>query len=251
MAGWLYRTALHLALDQLKKRRRRDRYESLAPPPNPLHTPEERFALEETRERVRRTLAALKPAQASLLILRGEGYTLAEIAALLDLHAPSVGTFLARADQAFRKEYVSRYGSLNTAELRQWVAERIAALDPPADYRPDADPALVQMHDRIRTHLWTPAWWRRAGIAAAVLAGVVLLFSTGRVAAQLWQMLLVHRVAVIKVNPWRREFLRRRSMCSARSSRPFRRAMSRMPPGACITSRACRMPGCSAASRLS
>lgn len=112
LAGWLYRTALHLALDQLKERRRRTRYESLAPPPNPLQSPEESFQLSERRERVRLTLAALKPAHASLLILRGEGYTLAEIAALLNLHPPSVGTFLARADQAFRKEYLSRYGPL-------------------------------------------------------------------------------------------------------------------------------------------
>jgi DNA-directed RNA polymerase specialized sigma24 family protein len=61
---------------------------------------------------VRLVLAALKPEQAALLVLRSEGYSLSEMASILKLNAGSVGTFLARADLAFRKEYVTRYGEL-------------------------------------------------------------------------------------------------------------------------------------------
>jgi RNA polymerase sigma-70 factor (ECF subfamily) len=110
LAGWLHRTALRLALDHLKKRRRRAHYEAQSHPPGPVETPEEALALRERAARVREVLAALKPAQAELLVLRSEGYSLAEIAALLSLNPNSVGTFLGRADAAFRKEYEGRYG---------------------------------------------------------------------------------------------------------------------------------------------
>jgi len=42
--------------------------------------------------------------------LRSEGYSLSEMASLLYLNPSSVGTLLTRADMAFRKEYVNRYG---------------------------------------------------------------------------------------------------------------------------------------------
>jgi RNA polymerase sigma-70 factor (ECF subfamily) len=64
----------------------------------------------ERRERVRAVLAALRADYAALLVLRSEGYRLNELAAYLNLNPNSVGTFLARADAAFRKEYVNRYG---------------------------------------------------------------------------------------------------------------------------------------------
>jgi RNA polymerase sigma-70 factor (ECF subfamily) len=110
IAGWLYRTALRLALDNLKKRRRRTHYESLAPVPGVLPGPEEALEQREQRMRIRQVLAALKPDHAALLVLRSEGYSLAEMASLLHLNPNSIGTFLARADAACRKEYVKRYG---------------------------------------------------------------------------------------------------------------------------------------------
>ena len=108
--GWLYRTGLRLALDQLKRESRRARYESLArffsatPPPD--------LALQQSdeRRRVRTVLALLPRRDAELLVLRSEGLTQAEIAAALDLHQPSVGTLLARAQSAFRREFERRYG---------------------------------------------------------------------------------------------------------------------------------------------
>ncbi|HLJ46657.1 MAG TPA: sigma-70 family RNA polymerase sigma factor [Bryobacteraceae bacterium] len=110
LAGWLYRTGLRLALDNLKKRKRRAHYEAQAPSLDSVHDPHEVLERVERRTRVRDVLAALKTEQSALLILRSEGYTLGEIASILSLHHGSVGTLLARADQSFRKEYVKRYG---------------------------------------------------------------------------------------------------------------------------------------------
>jgi RNA polymerase sigma-70 factor (ECF subfamily) len=108
--GWLYRTGLRLALDHVKREGRRARYEALASFFGFTATPEQTLQQIEERERVRQALTALKPEQVALLTLRGEGYRYAEIAAALNCHPASVGTLLARAEQAFRKEYVNRYG---------------------------------------------------------------------------------------------------------------------------------------------
>lgn len=110
LLGWLYRTGLRLALDNLKKRKRRAHYEALAPGPGTMQSPADAFETQERKVRVRQVLAALKPEQAALLVLRSEGYTLAEMASLLALNPGSVGTLLSRASMAFRKEYVRRYG---------------------------------------------------------------------------------------------------------------------------------------------
>jgi RNA polymerase sigma-70 factor (ECF subfamily) len=110
LCGWLYRTGLRLALDNLKKRKRRAHYEALAPAPEVTQSPEEALEQLEQQVRVRQALAALKPEQAALLVLRSEGYSLDEMASILTLNPSSVGTLLARADVAFRKEYVNRYG---------------------------------------------------------------------------------------------------------------------------------------------
>ncbi|PWT86564.1 MAG: RNA polymerase subunit sigma-24 [Proteobacteria bacterium] len=114
LEGWLYRTGLRLALDQLKKDRRRARYESLAAvfglAPSPLQVLER---AEETA-RVRRVLGALKVDQVALILLRADGLTYSELASALHLNPASVGTMLSRAEQAFRKEYVKRYGQPRT-----------------------------------------------------------------------------------------------------------------------------------------
>jgi RNA polymerase sigma factor (sigma-70 family) len=110
LAGWLYRTGLRLALDNLKMRKRRAHYEALAPGPGAIQNPEEALAQLELRDRVRQVLAVIRREYAALLVLRSEGYSLGEMASILNLNAGSVGTFVARADGAFRKEYVNRYG---------------------------------------------------------------------------------------------------------------------------------------------
>jgi RNA polymerase sigma-70 factor (ECF subfamily) len=55
-------------------------------------------------------LSAIDERQAELLVLRSQGLSYDEVAAALDLNSASVGTLLSRAQQAFRKEYIKRYG---------------------------------------------------------------------------------------------------------------------------------------------
>lgn len=107
--GWLYRTAIHLALCELRRRARHSRYEKLLRLVGPS-TPEEIRAATEEQEQVRRVLAAIKPRDAELLLLHTNDLTYEELASLLRLNFASVGTLVRRARQAFRKEYIKRYG---------------------------------------------------------------------------------------------------------------------------------------------
>jgi RNA polymerase sigma-70 factor (ECF subfamily) len=109
-AGWLYRTAIRLGLNELRGRARRGWYESLSITVGAVSTPEEVHAAAEERDYVRAALAALDPRDAELLLLRAGGLAYHEVAAALEINPASVGTLLARAQRAFRKEYVSRYG---------------------------------------------------------------------------------------------------------------------------------------------
>jgi RNA polymerase sigma-70 factor (ECF subfamily) len=110
-AGWLYRTAIRTALDELRRTARRARYERLFGFARSGPSPEEIHAATEEQERVRTVLKAMAPRQAELLLLRSEDLTYAEIADALELNPASVGTLLSRAQNGFRKEYVSRYGN--------------------------------------------------------------------------------------------------------------------------------------------
>ena len=109
---WLYRAAVRVALNELRRQARQNRYESLvalfrkSPP-----TPEELHVAREEQERVRLLLRVLGRRQAELLVLRSQGLGYEELAAALHLNPASVGTLLARAQKAFRKEYIARYGT--------------------------------------------------------------------------------------------------------------------------------------------
>jgi RNA polymerase sigma-70 factor (ECF subfamily) len=102
--GWLYRTAVRMALDELRKNARRIGNESEAKP-RPVETPEAAHAAAQERDRVRLVLASLDARESELLLLRSDGLSYNEIAAALELNPASVGTLLTRAQQAFRKEY--------------------------------------------------------------------------------------------------------------------------------------------------
>lgn len=108
--GWLYRTAVRAGLDELRKQSRREKYERLFSFAGANPTPEQLHSESERQQRVRKTLASLNTRHAELLILRSEGLSYEEIAQALQLNPPSVGTLLSRAQQAFRKEYIKRYG---------------------------------------------------------------------------------------------------------------------------------------------
>ena len=113
--GWLYRTAVREALDELRRQTHRSRYERLfafipSGKTRSSPTPEDVRAAKEDQETVRLVLGVLDRRQAQLLLLRSEGFSYEELASTLDLNPSSVGTLLARAQQAFRKEYINRYG---------------------------------------------------------------------------------------------------------------------------------------------
>lgn len=116
--GWLYRTGFRLALDHLKSEHRRARYETIAAVfrrgANPENNPDTILEFAEERRRLRKALGTLKADQVALILLRAEGFTYDELAAKLQLTPSSVGTLLARAEEAFRKEYVKRYGPRQT-----------------------------------------------------------------------------------------------------------------------------------------
>ncbi len=108
--GWLYKAAVRKGLDELRRRARRARYESLIGFARRNPTPEDVRAASETQANVRRILAGIATRQAELLALRSQGLSYDQLAAALGLNPASVGTLLSRAQQAFRKEYIKRYG---------------------------------------------------------------------------------------------------------------------------------------------
>jgi RNA polymerase sigma-70 factor (ECF subfamily) len=108
--GWLYRTAIRMALNELRQHARRNHYESQSRAPDGYLSPEEAHAAAEEREQVRAVLAVLDERQAELLLLRSSGLSYEEVASAADINPASVGTLISRAQQAFRKEYVKQYG---------------------------------------------------------------------------------------------------------------------------------------------
>jgi RNA polymerase sigma-70 factor (ECF subfamily) len=108
--GWLYRTAMRMALNDLRSDARRIRYERRSGSGDSSITPEQAHAAAEERYQVRRVLSLLDERQAELLLLRASGLSYEEVAAAVDLNPSSVGTLISRAQQAFRKEYVKQYG---------------------------------------------------------------------------------------------------------------------------------------------
>ena len=109
-AGWLYRSAIRLALDELRRRSRREKYERWFGVNTPSTDPERAREEAETRTRIRTVLGALRSSEAQLIALRAEGFSYEELAEALNLKPTSVGTMLRRAQESFRKEYVKRYG---------------------------------------------------------------------------------------------------------------------------------------------
>ena len=112
--GWLYRTAVRMALDELRQQARRIRHEGRSATWSPTpQTPADVDAVSEERDRIGLVLASLDAKQAELLLLRSNDLSYSEVAAALDLNPSSVGTLLSRAQATFRKEYVKQYGEPN------------------------------------------------------------------------------------------------------------------------------------------
>lgn len=109
--GWLYRTAARQALDAWRRDQRWVKVErvlahlGVAP-----RTPADLHAGAEQRRQVRTVLASLRRRDATLLLLWAEDVSYADMAAAVSVQATSVGSLLRRAQDAFRKEYETRYG---------------------------------------------------------------------------------------------------------------------------------------------
>jgi len=148
--AWLYRTAVRLGLDDLRRQTRRARYEGLIGFVREAHTPEEIHSGNEEQDRVRKILSILDPRQAELLLLRSHDLSYTEVAAALDLNPASLGTLLARAQQSFRKEYIKRYGKKNNeVNVAQWVDQRLAILTPRNAWQPDGADGLQRFSRTI------------------------------------------------------------------------------------------------------
>src|SRR5260370_22609185 len=110
--GWLYRTSVREALDEVRGQTRRSRFERLfsfvreSPP-----TPEHLYAVNAEQQRVRTVLGALNRRHAELLLLWSEGLNHQEIAVSLAVNSNYVGSLVSRAQESFRKEYLKRYGN--------------------------------------------------------------------------------------------------------------------------------------------
>ena len=110
-AGWLYRSAVRAAVDELRTRTRREKYERwFGFGGTSSEDPERSREIGEKRTRIRTVLAALRSQDAQLVALRAEGLSYEELADALHLKPTSIGTLLRRAQDAFRKEYTKRYG---------------------------------------------------------------------------------------------------------------------------------------------
>jgi RNA polymerase sigma-70 factor (ECF subfamily) len=113
--GWLYRAAVRTGLKELRSQTRRGWYERLSAfvpigRANGSRTPEDIHAAAEEQQQVRAVLSGLSWRQAGLLLLRSEGLSDEELASALRVNPTSIGTLLARAQRAFRKEFTKRYG---------------------------------------------------------------------------------------------------------------------------------------------
>jgi peroxiredoxin len=92
-------------------------------------------------------------------------------------------------------------------ENNQWIDDRLATLNPAADFAPDVNRGLAQLRHRrhTRTRTWTWTWSAAAGVAGISL----LAFPAPRAAAQycldcstaLWQNLSSPTVAHAKLDP--------------------------------------------------
>jgi RNA polymerase sigma-70 factor (ECF subfamily) len=114
LTAWAWRVATNAGLDALRLTSRRRRWEQAAGAES-LRVSEPAGALDEMLRdercgRVRTVLATLKPREAQLLLLRSSGLAYRELAQTLGIEPRSVGTLLARAEQAFERRFRVRYG---------------------------------------------------------------------------------------------------------------------------------------------
>jgi len=109
--AWLHVAAIHVALNGLRSQRRRREHEGRAAQPGGAFHSAVRAADPENlveryfdRECVRRALQRLAQKDAEILALRYGGLSYREIADAMHIDSAQIGTRLARAERAFRRE---------------------------------------------------------------------------------------------------------------------------------------------------
>ncbi len=111
--GWLYRVAVRVGLDELRRQRRQGHYERILARIQfrpPTATPEDIHSVSQKQAKVHSVLSILEPRQAQFLLLRSHDFTYLEVASILNMNPASIGTLVSRAEESFRKEYIKRYG---------------------------------------------------------------------------------------------------------------------------------------------
>jgi len=114
VTAWVYRVASNAGLDAVRANARRRKKEEAASRER-LRAGAEAGALdsllrEERAACVRALLAAMKPRDAQVLLLRSSDMAYREIAQALGVQPSSVGTILARAEREFERRYRERHG---------------------------------------------------------------------------------------------------------------------------------------------
>jgi len=84
----------------------------------------------------------------------------------------------------------------------EWVKDQLASLDPPAGWELDSRAALARLHARADQHRPRRVWPRWAAAAGLAVAAFFSLPAGRALSDQIWQLLTVPRVAVLRVNPW-------------------------------------------------
>ncbi len=112
VAGWLYRVAINVGYNALRAEGRRSRREQKAAvrEEDASVAPEEAVSRRQDRQRVRLALACLPERSAKLLLLREAGFSYREMAELVGVAPGSVGTLLARAQEAFVQAFGGEEG---------------------------------------------------------------------------------------------------------------------------------------------
>ena len=107
--AWLYRAAVHEALNRVRGRKRRERRELAQAAEETAQTvdPQRELETSEDRRMLREALGRLAPKPAAVLVLRASGLSYAEVAQALGVGTGQIGTLLRRAEAALRKEVIS------------------------------------------------------------------------------------------------------------------------------------------------
>jgi RNA polymerase sigma-70 factor, ECF subfamily len=102
---WLYRVVTNLAYNTIRAQARRQRRETWAAAGDKTGEALDLAGRAGVQETVRQSLAMLEERQVQLLLLRQEGLSYRELAAVLRVAPGSIGTLLARAEAAFERAY--------------------------------------------------------------------------------------------------------------------------------------------------